>query len=75
MQKERLIETRIFKTKYISEIYNYMIELMVHCKYAIDSTKIYFVYFVIFYFSSKEDKNVLDLGEFIFTVFMLCFHI
>ena len=74
LKDEKFIETRIFKTKYFSEIYNYLIELIFHCKNAIDSTKIYLVYFIIFYYAIKKEKNLIDFCEYGFTAFMLTFH-
>ena len=75
IKKNRLVSNRIFKTKYLSDVYSYLAELFMHSKNVIDSTKIFFVYFSVYYFATKlTSHSYFSFFECIFITAMLIFH-
>jgi hypothetical protein len=70
----KFLENKNFKTKYLSIIYNYFVDLFKDSRNVIDSTKISFIYFFIFYYCISSKPSIVIFIEFLYTSFLLIFH-
>lgn len=59
----------------ISRLYNYLVDFLVHLKWAFDSMKIYMVYFLVFFYQTKLEKGILQTCEFFYTLGLLLLHL
>ena len=65
----------LFKTKVLATIYNTCTELFSHCKNIINTTKIFFVYFSIYYFAYVYYTQQFAAVEICYCSFLLLFHL
>ena len=64
-----------FKTKFLSSFSNTLVELFNHCQNIINTTKIFFVYFSVYYFAFQYYSGSLAIAEISYCSFLLLFHL
>lgn len=73
-QTNKFLQNKNFKTKYLSIVYNNFVDLVKHSKNVIDSTKIFFVYFILFYLCINSPLSKFNLIEFVYINIVLIYH-